>query len=216
MNSFKQKRSFLLLACLYIAAPYVSLSAVTAVTDLDARVLRLEQWLKAVLYHQPGTIDNAVRTIGSWSIDELNTLAIDQGVLIQLTQNLTQLTTTTRAFFTLAAPRGIPYSAAQWRRLKLLACAAAGAVGDRACVELGATMDLDPELMQSQIERLAHEYADMPMTSSAGARSCIPTSRSRILSGRSGVRLVGLHLMDCSCEHSTDSRTTWSRRLRIG
>jgi hypothetical protein len=92
-----------LLACLYLAAAHVSLPAAT---DLDVRVLRLEQWLKAVLHHQPGTTDESVRAIGSWSIDELNTLAIDQGVLIQLTQNLTQLTTTTRAFSYSGRPEG--------------------------------------------------------------------------------------------------------------
>ena len=120
----------------------------SAAPDLDARVLRVEQWLKAILHHQPGTPDESGRTVGSWSIDELNALAAGQGVLIQLTQNLTQLTTTTRAFFRLAPPRGIPYSAAQWRRLQVLACAAAGAVGDSACIELRAAAELDSELTQ--------------------------------------------------------------------
>jgi len=122
--------------------------SMSAAPDLDARVRRVEQWLTAILHHQPGTPDESARTIGSWSIDELTALATDQGVLIQLTQELTQLTTTTRTFFMLAPPRGIPYSAAQWHRLKVLACAAAGAVGDGACVELRAAAELDPELTQ--------------------------------------------------------------------
>jgi tetratricopeptide (TPR) repeat protein len=120
----------------------------SAATDFDVRVLRLEQWLKAVLHHQPGTTDEAVRAVGSWSVDELNALAIDQGVLIQLTQNLELLSTASRAPFILSGFRRIPYSAAQLRRLKVLACAAAGALEERDCVALRAAEALDPELTQ--------------------------------------------------------------------
>jgi len=137
------RRTLLVFLC--VAAAHMSMSAAP---DLDARILRVDQWLRAILHHQPGLPDESTRAVGSWSIEELNALAIDQGVLVQLTQNLTQLTTTTRPFFTLTPPRGIPYSAAQWRRLKVLACAVAGAVGDRACVELRAAAELDPDLTQ--------------------------------------------------------------------
>ena len=107
-------RPFLLLACACVVATHLSASAAT---DLDARVQRLEQWLKAVLHHQPGTTDDSVRAVGAWSIDELNSLAIDQGVLVQLTQNLTLLSTASRPPFIIAGFRRIPYSAAQLHRL---------------------------------------------------------------------------------------------------
>jgi tetratricopeptide (TPR) repeat protein len=111
-------------------------------------VLRLEQWLKAVHHHQPGTADESVRAVGAWPIDELNTLAIDEGVLIQLTQNLARLSTASRSPFILAGFRRIPYSAAHLHRLKVLACAAAGALEERDCVALRAAEALDPELTQ--------------------------------------------------------------------
>jgi tetratricopeptide (TPR) repeat protein len=86
--------------------------------------------------------------VGAWSIDELNSLAIDQGVLVQLTQNLTLLSTASRPPFIVAGFRRIPYSAAHLHRLEVLACAAAGALADKPCVALRAAEELDPELTQ--------------------------------------------------------------------
>jgi hypothetical protein len=180
------------------------------------RVLRVEQWLKAILHHQPGTTDASFRAVGSWSIDELNTLAIDQGVLIQLTQNLTLLSTASRAPFTLAAPRRIPYSATQWHRLKVLACAAAGALGDRTCVELRAAEELDPELTQladrATAARMRGNANDVVRrgallhTDIAMAGPIRPRERSADASASGGP----------SCEHLTDSRLIWSYGRRIG
>ncbi len=60
----------------------VPLSA--AAQQNDARMLRVEQWLKAVLHHQPGEVDEPVDEIGSLVTSELQALWLDTAALAQL------------------------------------------------------------------------------------------------------------------------------------
>jgi hypothetical protein len=49
----------------------------------------VERWLKAVLRHKPGVIDDAVMEIRSWSVSQLETLEVDEGVLDRLMRDPT-------------------------------------------------------------------------------------------------------------------------------
>src|SRR3954468_16197199 len=55
--------------------------------DMDARLLRLDQWLKAIVRHEPGATDEPAERVGSWSNAELRSLWIDANVLVQLIRN---------------------------------------------------------------------------------------------------------------------------------
>jgi hypothetical protein len=92
----------------------------------DARVLRVEQWLKAALSHTPGEPDEAAALVGSWSIDELRALWTDGAALLALMRN----TKLSRIVVHLQSRRDegkrVRYTQTQLQRLRVLACAASG------------------------------------------------------------------------------------------
>jgi hypothetical protein len=99
---------------------------------MDRRLQQLERWLKAVVQHEPGATDAAATTVSSWSADELKSLWIDLNVTLQLIQN------PRRSSFVVTTGgqspgEAIHYSSAQLDRLRALACAADGAIGDGYC-----------------------------------------------------------------------------------
>jgi tetratricopeptide (TPR) repeat protein len=53
-------------------------------TDPDARLLRLERWIKAALSHHPGQKDDATTEVGLWSNAQLRVLKFDQLVLTRV------------------------------------------------------------------------------------------------------------------------------------
>ena len=53
----------------------------------DARIDRLERWLKAVARHEPGSEDQEAIEVGSWPQGDLQTLWIDVDVLVKLMRN---------------------------------------------------------------------------------------------------------------------------------
>jgi tetratricopeptide (TPR) repeat protein len=112
----------------------------------DDRVLRVEQWLKAVLAHEPGAGDDAVVTIGSWPRDDLRTFWVDAAVLAQLLRDPTL--SSFRIQLLDQRSQRITYEPAQLRRLKVLACAAAGTLTEPPCRELTAPAALDQDLRQ--------------------------------------------------------------------
>ena len=130
--------------------------------DPNARTLRVEQWLKAVLHHVPGAADAAVLEISSWSNSDLGTLLIDEGVLVRLMRDprLVSFQSTTPEIVDcspceasetaqprkIRPPRTIRYTDPQLHRLRVLACAAAGTVTERECVLLKAPKEIDAEL----------------------------------------------------------------------
>jgi hypothetical protein len=50
--------------------------------DPDARVLRLERWIKASLNHRPGERDDPTTEVSLWSNEELKVLRADVQVLL--------------------------------------------------------------------------------------------------------------------------------------
>ncbi len=133
-----------------------------AADDPEARTLKVEQWLKAVLHHTPGSTDAAVLEITSWSNTVLGTLRIDADILAQLMRNPRLLwfqTTTKEADCVdclgrrdasqpriIKPPQRIRYTDPQLHRLKVLACAAAGMLTAPVCLRLNAPKEIDGEL----------------------------------------------------------------------
>ena len=111
----------------------------------DSRILRVEQWLKGVLHHEPGAGDDSVVAVGSWSSGDLRTFWADAAVLAQLMRD-PKLSSFSVQLLDQRAPQRITYAPQQLRRLKVLACAAAGVVTAPACGEVNASAGLDADL----------------------------------------------------------------------
>jgi tetratricopeptide (TPR) repeat protein len=135
-------RFLLVLTALSWCALSPTLSAAADIDDL--RILRVEQWLKAVLQHEPGAGDDSVVLVGSWPSGDLRTFWIDSAVLAQLTRD-PKLSSFRIQLLNQRSQR-ITYAPQHLRRLKVLACAAAGIVTESPCLELKASSGLDPEL----------------------------------------------------------------------
>jgi len=119
--------------------------------DMDARVARVERWLKAVLHHTPGQLDDAAREVNGWSNSDLRALWVDTNVVMKLIRNPVATSFSLRAE---GQPRSqeVHYTPLAMRRLRALACAAGGLVGAGAildsprCLEILAFSQLDEEL----------------------------------------------------------------------
>jgi hypothetical protein len=128
--------------------------------DPNARILRVERWLKAVLSHQPGQQDDAVREVAAWSNADVRTLGIDQRVLAELMRrrSLKQIqaaipTRTTRPAF--------GYTSWQLHRIRVLACAGGGLVDGRECRDLNASDELDARLIRlARLSARSRELGD--------------------------------------------------------
>jgi tetratricopeptide (TPR) repeat protein len=111
----------------------------------DARLDRLERWLKAAARHEPGSADQEATEVGSWAQRDLQMLWIDVDVLVKLMRHGGSLRfmLTPRGQRT---PQPILYTQPQLRRLRAMACAAVGILVDRRCLESKAANDLDADL----------------------------------------------------------------------
>jgi len=106
------------------------------------RVDRLERWVKAVDQHEPGELDDAASEIGRFSETALRDLWVDAQSFVGLLRD--------RKTSVFQAPSGassvrtrILYKPADLRRMRVLACAAAGLLDDRDCVAIDAKGALD-------------------------------------------------------------------------
>ena len=113
----------------------------------EDRLVKLEQWMKAVARHAPGEADDALLEVAAWPNSALKLLWIDANVL-------TQASRSARANAFTVRPEGqrlgtqIRYSTTQMRRIRVLGCAAAGALVQTECMAMDAGGDLSPELRQ--------------------------------------------------------------------
>jgi tetratricopeptide (TPR) repeat protein len=113
--------------------------------DMEARLIRLEQWLKAVMRHEPGTTDDAAERVSAWSNSELRALWIDTNVVVQLVRNPKAGKFMLRAEGQRTSQE-IRYSTVQFQRIRALACVAAGMLTDARCLEVHGYNDLDEDL----------------------------------------------------------------------
>ena len=125
--------------------------SIRAESDMDARLARVEQWLKAVMRHKPGTPDVAAGEISQWSNAALRTLWVDTNVVVKLIRKPKGTVFSLRAE---GQPRAqeVHYTSVHMHRLRVLACAAGGSIGastapdERYCREENAIGELDGEL----------------------------------------------------------------------
>jgi len=113
----------------------------------DDRVTRVEQWLKAVMRHEPGTTDEAAQHVASWSASDIRRLWIDANAIAQLMRDPRRSGFQSRAKDQ-PATSTVQYSTLQLMRMKELACAASGNLSHPACVETRAASSLDPDLVR--------------------------------------------------------------------
>ena len=113
----------------------------------DDRVTRVEQWLKAVMGHEPGTTDEAAQRVASWSASDIRRLWIDANAIAQLMRDPRRSEFQDRAKRQPATPT-VRYPTLQLERMKTLACAASGNLSNPACVEIRAASSLDPDLVR--------------------------------------------------------------------
>jgi tetratricopeptide (TPR) repeat protein len=92
---------------------------------MEARLGRLEQWLKAVMRHEPGTTDAAAERVGAWSNSELRALWIDTYVVVQLIRNPKASSFSVQQVGK-SRPQPVLYTNVQLQRLRALACVAGG------------------------------------------------------------------------------------------
>ena len=114
--------------------------------DMVDRLDRMEQWLKAVMRHEPGTTDDAAGLVGSWSNSELRQLWIDSNVMAQLMRNPKGVGFSVRAEGQRVSQK-ISYTVAQFRHLKALACAAGGMVDQPECLAIKASISVGADLL---------------------------------------------------------------------
>jgi tetratricopeptide (TPR) repeat protein len=111
----------------------------------DPRLDRVEQWLKAILHHEPGMDDQASAQLGAWPNDDLRTLWLDANVVIQMMRNPRGVRFSVRQEGQ-SRPAPVNLTRDQNHRLRVLACAAGGVVTEAPCVALNAASELDPDL----------------------------------------------------------------------
>jgi tetratricopeptide (TPR) repeat protein len=125
-----------------------------AAPDSD-RALHVERWLKAVLRHEPGSLDEPASEIAAWSNTDLSTLWIDLKVLIELMRNPRAVNFAVTPSGEIIYPaRGRAkslYSSSTEARLRILACAAEGIAGgivptNPACAAFKPVETLDADL----------------------------------------------------------------------
>lgn len=141
------------LTCL--AAP---LGAAVTPTDPDARILRLERWLKAAFAHQPGAKDDAVVEVSLWSDAELRALFVDQSALAQLILDPDK--TKVKVPAVAARQQPPPYTPWQLHRLRVLACAAGGDFTLRPCVDQAAESKINLDNTLSRLAKAAKGAAE--------------------------------------------------------
>jgi tetratricopeptide (TPR) repeat protein len=125
------------------------------------RLERLERWLKAAARHAPGEDDEALAEIAAWSNAQLKELWIDGNVLVQTMRSVNANRFTVR-------PEGqrvgtqVRYSSTQLHRMRVLACAAGGALVESECMAMDAGSELDADLRAlAGLSRAAKQRGDV-------------------------------------------------------
>jgi hypothetical protein len=132
--------------------------------DPNARVAHVEQWLKAVIEHPPGTPDRRVVEISAWPTAALALFEVDLSVFVRLlrdprlsafekpskeaTECIPCIARGADAAQARQIGRAQPIRYTDWQlhRLKVLACAAAGTLTSTVCLGLKAPIEIDADL----------------------------------------------------------------------
>jgi hypothetical protein len=192
-------------------------AAQSAADPRDARILRVEQWLKAALHHTPGEPDEAAALVGSWSDDDLRALWTDASTLVALMRN-TRLTRIVVKVERQTEGQRVRYTQLQLERLRMLACAASGKASwtevfptiltDPACVSAPIVLDHDLRRLSARaaaskrrgdsnflVRRAAILHADIAVAPPA-AHQYTETASPQKGHDSSGPRQIRLHIDD--------------------
>ena len=101
----------------------------------DARISRVEFWLKALLDHEQGITDEALKTVASWWGDDLQTMRLDVNALLRLMRSPGTVRFSWQSQND-PKPRDIRYAPAQLQRLRAFACVASGTAREPACATI--------------------------------------------------------------------------------
>src|SRR5262245_51503956 len=144
-----------------LAAVFCLVGAVASAREpAVSRIDRVEQWLRAILEHEPGSGDPAAQAIGSWSVDTVRTLCVDVNSLRALTRDVYI------GRFDLRQPgqrtaRQIRYTPKEMHRLRVLACVAIGITPRRQCVADKTSSELDADLLRlARLAEAAYQQGD--------------------------------------------------------
>ena len=145
-------RRIVLAAALCAVATVITQAAPT----VSPRIERVERWLKAVLKHEPGSGDEALAAVAAWPASSVQALWVDVRNLAAMMRNPSIVR------FDIRQPRQrasqqIRYSPNDMRRLRLLACVAAGIMRPRDCAGIK-TAEIDADLVR--LAELAGESAE--------------------------------------------------------
>jgi tetratricopeptide (TPR) repeat protein len=129
-----------------------------AIVDVSAQpptnVARVEAWLKAVVAHEPGTLDDPAESVAAWTTPTVRKLWVDVRNLVTMMRN------PRIGRFDIRQPgqRAVQqyrYTAGELRRMRALACAAGGGLHYPGCESVDALKELDADLRR--LARLAEE-----------------------------------------------------------
>src|SRR5262245_5468594 len=144
-----------------LAAVFCLVGAVASAREpAVSRIDRVEQWLRAILEHEPGSGDPAAQAIGSWSVATVRTLWVDVNSLLALTRD---------AYigrFDLRQPgqrtgRQIRYTPKEMHRMRVLACVAIGITPRRQCVADRTASEIDADLQRlARLAEAAYQQGD--------------------------------------------------------
>jgi tetratricopeptide (TPR) repeat protein len=114
----------LLVACVAATAE----SAQPPADPPDARIGRLEYWLRTALHLNPGVVDDGLVAVGAWSMADLQTVGRDVSALVRLIRSPALVSESAAIWFSFnlekkQAPRPVRYTFQQAERLKQIACA---------------------------------------------------------------------------------------------
>src|SRR5215475_1165424 len=128
-----------------LSAALVLLTTAAAAQPPPTGVARVEAWLKAVLAHEPGTLDDAAEKVAEWPTSSVRKLWVDVSNLVALMRN------PRIRRFDIRPPgqrtgQTIRYDASEFRRLKVLACVAGGSLREMECSGINTTRELDADL----------------------------------------------------------------------
>jgi tetratricopeptide (TPR) repeat protein len=169
------------------------------------RIDRLERWVKAVERHDPGAADDAAREIGRFSESALRDLWVDAQSFVALVRDRRTSVFEAESY---APPVRIRllYKPAELRRMRVWACAAAGAFDDRDCVAIdakGASGREGEQLAEHAaasrkagdadnyiIRRAALLHADVAMLAPAGSAARASAHATTPMIGPQSMRVV--------------------------
>jgi len=128
-----------------LSAALVLLTTAAAAQQPPTGVARVEAWLKAVLAHEPGTLDDAAEQVAEWPTSSVRKLWIDVNGLVLLMRN------PRIGRFDIRQPgqrtvQQVRYTASELRRMRALACAAGGGLHEPGCEGVNALKELDADL----------------------------------------------------------------------